>query len=114
MTLFFSKRYATAFLAVTVALLVRLGLDPVVGDDVPFVTFYLAVCWSPGPAARPALVAVILSILAADFFFLPPRYDFGIYLLHHQIETAGFLNVGIGIGLICEVMRQRAGSNSSV
>jgi signal transduction histidine kinase/CheY-like chemotaxis protein len=100
-------RYGLAFVATAIALSLRCLLDPMVGDDVPFVTFYFAVlgvAWYGG--LGPALLTAGLSMLAAAYFFLTPRYDLSVTALHRQIETAGFLSVGLGIGVICELLRR--------
>jgi K+-sensing histidine kinase KdpD len=67
---------------VTVALAtwLRLLLDPVLNDQVPFPTFFLAMlltAWYGG--MWPALLAVILGALCADYFLMPPRGSLGHY-----------------------------------
>src|ERR1051325_4720099 len=67
-------RYGAALLGVAVAIFVRWLLDPILGDNVAFLTLYGAVafaCWLGG--WRPAVVAAITGFLAADLLFLPPR-----------------------------------------
>ena len=54
----------------------RLALDPLVGDRLPFLLFCLAVvavAWHGG--FGPSFLALLLGILAAAYFFLPPRYS---------------------------------------
>jgi PAS domain S-box-containing protein len=57
-----------------VALLVRLALDPALGNRQTLATFYVAVtvtAWWAG--AGPALVALVLGYVVSDWFFIPPR-----------------------------------------
>src|SRR5437870_2050895 len=64
-----AARYGTALLAVAVALLVRLVLDPLVGDGLPFLAFCLAVvavAWHGG--FGPSFLALVLGLLAAAYF----------------------------------------------
>jgi PAS domain S-box-containing protein len=63
--------------SVGVALAIRLAIDSLVGDRGAYLTFLLAVAvtaWYGG--WRPALLATLLSVLATQYFFIPPRYSF--------------------------------------
>jgi len=67
--------YALGVLSVVVALLIRLALDPWLGNAEPFAFFYAAVglvAWRLGWG--PAMLALMLGYLTAHWFFLPPRY----------------------------------------
>src|SRR4030095_14530179 len=68
--------YSVALLSVGGALLVRWLLDPVLGNNLQLLTFYGAVAiavWFGG--WRPAIVASVLGYIAADYLFVPPRYQ---------------------------------------
>jgi PAS domain S-box-containing protein len=70
-------RYGVAVLAVGMALLVKLLLDPLITDQSPFLLLAGAVmvgAWFGGLA--PGLLATVLGALAADYFFLPPEGSF--------------------------------------
>jgi PAS domain S-box-containing protein len=72
------ERYGFAVVAVGAALLYKLLLAPVVDEQTPFLLFSLAVlasAWRGGWG--PGLLATALSILAADYFFLSPRFVLG-------------------------------------
>jgi PAS domain S-box-containing protein len=105
-------RYACAVVSTALAILVRLLLDPVLGDRFPFAVLFLAVlltAWYGG--AAPALVSVILGALSADYFLLPPR---GSFLLGGQAEYLGmaiYISVGIGIALIGGAMHAAPAAN---
>jgi PAS domain S-box-containing protein len=65
---------ALAITAVTLAVVLRWLLDPILGDTLPFVTVFGAVAagaWLGG--YRPALAATLLGYLACAFLFIPPR-----------------------------------------
>ncbi|HSE57749.1 MAG TPA: PAS domain S-box protein [Nitrospiraceae bacterium] len=70
-------QYAIAVGIVIVATGLRGLLDPVLGDHLPFVTFFIAilvVSWFGGVGA--SVVALWLGFLLATYFFVPPRYSF--------------------------------------
>jgi signal transduction histidine kinase/CheY-like chemotaxis protein len=99
-------RYATAVLAVAAALLVRLLLDPLLGDALPSLLFAVAVvvvAWHGG--FGPSCLALLLGGLTAAYFFLAPRYDLAASLTGHPVLVAGFLFLGLSIGLFSERLR---------
>jgi PAS domain S-box-containing protein len=66
--------YGWALLAVAVAAVVRLALDPLLDDHYPLGTFYAAVAlvgWFFG--VRPAILSAILGYLVGSSLFLSPR-----------------------------------------
>jgi two-component system CheB/CheR fusion protein len=99
-------RYGMAVLAIVAALLVRLLVDPLVGDGLPMLFFYLAVvvvAWHGG--FGPCLVAVFLGLLAAAYCFLQPRHDLAASLAGHRVLAIGFLVLGVTIGVFSEALR---------
>jgi len=69
--------YFFAALAVFLAFLARRTLDPMLGDDVRYATFFLAVAvtgWVGG--FGPALFATVLSLFTSWYFFVPVRESF--------------------------------------
>jgi PAS domain S-box-containing protein len=97
----FLLRYGLAIASTALATWVRLLLDPMLGDQFPVATMFFAVlltAWYGG--VRPAMAAVILGALAADYFLMQPR---GSFLLRGETEYVGmaiFLAVGFGIALV--------------
>jgi PAS domain S-box-containing protein len=86
-----------ALLSVGGALLVRWLLDPVLGNNLQLLTFYGAVAiavWFGG--WRPAIVASVLGYIAADYLFVPPRYQ----IVFDTPTMAGL----IGYALCCAVI----------
>src|SRR5678816_1261850 len=70
-------RYVTAILSVALATALRVSLDPLLGDGLPFITLFAAVAVSSWYGGRgTGFLSILLSILAADFFILEPRSSF--------------------------------------
>jgi PAS domain S-box-containing protein len=70
-------RYLVAVCLVGIAVALRASFDKFLGDSHPFPFFLAAVAvaaWYGG--IGPALAALILGHLAADWFFIPPRHQF--------------------------------------
>ena len=64
------SRYAVALLATVVALLVRRGLNPVLGDYVPYITLFpvVAFCaWYCG--VGPSVLSVVLDLIGEQYWF---------------------------------------------
>ena len=100
-------RYGFAVLAVSAATLLRFLLSPLLGDSVPYITYFLAITvtgWIGG--GRPALFALILSAAAASFFFFPPLYRFSISGMANVVGLGVFTAMGTLIALTCEAMKQ--------
>ena len=67
-------RYGVAALAVGVAFAIKLLLDPLIVQDVPFLLVFGAImvsAWYGG--FGPGLLATVAAGLATDYFFLPPK-----------------------------------------
>ncbi len=68
--------YGVAILSVALAAAVRLEMDPLLNESATLLTFAVAVIltsWFGG--FWPGLLAVALSLLASDYFFVAPRYS---------------------------------------
>jgi PAS domain S-box-containing protein len=90
----FGSSLLVAFLVTTAATLVRFALDPVLGNLAPFVTYFLAVvilAWVRG--AKPGFLAIVLSAIAGDYFFVPPRFGFGLDQREAILQTLLFVFV---------------------
>ena len=101
------RRYAIAGAAVLVAWAARAGLDAYVPDQVPFITFYLAVAvsgWIGG--FGPAALATFGSAIVAGYFYVKPDLaspspDVGRYVL-----IGLFVLVGLGITAITSTLQE--------
>ena len=72
-------RYTFAVLAVILAALLREFLDPLIGQGLPFITFYptvVLVAWFGGLCL--GLFSTVLGELIAWYMFIPPVYSFRI------------------------------------
>ncbi len=99
-------RYGVAAAAVAAAVVVRLLLDPFLGDHFPFATVFFAVlvaAWYGG--FGPALAATLLGAVASAWFLLPPRGIFAIHALEHQAGLTLYMGVSLGIAFLGGAMR---------
>ncbi len=84
-------RYPFALAALAAAVLLRLWLDPVIGDALPFVTLFGAVAaavWVGG--YRPAIMVSVLGYVAVAYLFIPPRGSLGLDT-NHPADVVGLL-----------------------
>ena len=68
------KAHALSLAALVAAVLLRLLLDPLMGESLPLVTLFGAVAaavWLGG--YRPAILVGIVGYLACDYLFIQPR-----------------------------------------
>ncbi|HEY3187554.1 MAG TPA: DUF4118 domain-containing protein, partial [Solirubrobacteraceae bacterium] len=98
--------------AVVVATVVKLGLDPVLGHDSPFLLFFGAVVvsgWFGG--VGPAILATTASALIVAFYFLPPHFSLRIAGAGDRVRLLTFILEASLIGLLSaalESARRRA------
>jgi PAS domain S-box-containing protein len=99
-------RYGGAFVAVILAVLVRLALDPVLGERFPFATLFFAVLIVAGYGGRgPALAATAFGALVSARFLLPPRNGFALRGIEEQAGMVLYLAMGLGIALLGGTLR---------
>ncbi len=107
-------RYGFALLAVLIALVIRLALDPMLGETEALLAFVLAIMAAASfQGRRSGLAATALSVPVAWFFFVPPRYSFSI---PHPNNAAGLLFLaaaGVGISLLAKGLRFSAPTPAS-
>ncbi len=97
--------YVVAVLAVAGATLLRWLFDPLLGDHLPFVTFFVAVVvasWYGG--LRPGFVATVLGFLLALYLFVPPRFSFLGVSGPHLVGLAMYFLVSLAITTFGEAM----------
>ena len=102
-------RYGCAVAGVGVATWVRLLLDPLLGNQIPYPTLLFAVllaAWYGG--VWPALLAVVLGIFSADYFLVLPRGSFGLTGAEQYIDLALYLAVGVGIAVLGGAMQSES------
>ncbi|MBO0859612.1 MAG: PAS domain S-box protein [Chloracidobacterium sp.] len=101
--------YGVAVLSVALATVVRLDLEPLLGESAPLSLFAIAVIltsWFGG--FWPGLLAILLSLLINDYLFFEPRYSVFTYDSRlDEIRAVSFVIIGI---LLCLAFaRLRAG-----
>lgn len=57
---------------------------------------------------KPAIVTAFLSVLAFDFFFVPPRFTFSVYDTEYLITFAALFTVGVVISTLVAKASERA------
>lgn len=96
-------------LAVFVAGFVRLLLDPVLGDDAPYPTFFAAVVFASRVGGwRSAALATVLGFVIAWFLFVPPRLA---VLSNYASQTVGlglYLLVCVLVAIVGETIQRSA------
>jgi PAS domain S-box-containing protein len=98
-------RYGVAALAVGVALLFKLLLDPLTVQDTPFLLVFGAIivsAWYGG--LGPGLMATCLSVLATDYFFLYPKGAFSGFNLE-GLDVVVFLLEGVLVSVLTSSLR---------
>src|SRR5260370_13424395 len=101
-------RYAVALLATVVALLVRLGLNPFLGDYVPYITLFPAVAfcaWYCG--VGPSILSVVLGLIGGQYWFTSPAHSLRIVGTAQAIGILVFLSVSGLVVAMGEVRRRR-------
>ena len=94
-------------MAVALALGYRLALNPYLHDASPFMYFFVAIIvsgWLGG--LGPALTATGLSMLAVDYFYLPPIGSVLRGGPEQIIQTISFLALGAAVSAIVERLRR--------
>jgi len=101
--------YLVSLGSVAAATLLRIGLDPVLGDHHPFTLYFASVAiaaWYGG--FGPAVVAIFCSYFAADWFFITPRFEinFPRENLDEFLALLAFLFSCFAIAITSAIMRR--------
>jgi PAS domain S-box-containing protein len=95
-------RYTVALAAVIACLGLRLALNPILGINVPFITFFFGVmvaAWYGG--FGPGILAALLSTVVADHFFIAPVGSFS-FNSANVLALSLFVVEAMGISLLSE------------
>ena len=98
-------RYGVAVLAVGMAFLVKLLLDPLIVQETPFLLVFAAImisAWYGG--LGPGLLATVTAGLATDYFFLQPASSFSGFSLE-TVPLLVFFLEGTLVCLLTEALR---------
>jgi len=103
---FQTQRYGVAVLAVVLALMLMLWLDPWVSmTNSPFLMFFGAVMVSAWYGAmEPGLLATLLSALISAYFFVDPKYSLAL-TLSGTVRVLLFMVEGIVVSVLCGALR---------
>jgi PAS domain S-box-containing protein len=100
-------RYGVAVVCVVAATLLRLSLQPALGDNFPFITFFIAVVFTAWLCRLgPALAATALGTLAAEYFFMQPRFSFALASADDVRGIAIFTLSCVAVALLFEEMHR--------
>lgn len=93
--------YSLAVISVVLALLLRLLVDPWLGDQSPYLLFVVAVAVTGLYAGvRPALLAAALGTVVGYFCFVPPRYRWGFAGLSDAVGFGVYVLAAAGVILL--------------
>jgi signal transduction histidine kinase/ActR/RegA family two-component response regulator len=99
--------YLVAIAATAAVVMARLAVSYAVGDFAPIVTFTIAIviaAWYGG--LEPGLLATFLSVLAADFFYVPYRFSFRVEKVSDGVALGVLVCAGVLISLLCESLHR--------
>lgn len=98
--------YGCALGSIALATWIRLLLDPVLGNQAPYSILLFAVLVTASfGGVWPALLAVLLGSLSADYFVVVPRGSLGLTGTDDYVAWALYWLVGAGIALLGGAMR---------
>src|SRR5437879_10726271 len=101
-------RYAFAASATVIALLIRLALNPLLGDSVPYITLFPAVAfcaWYCG--VGPSALSLVLAFIGAQYWFNPPLHSLRIHDTPQAVASLTFLLVSVVLIAMGEARRRR-------
>jgi signal transduction histidine kinase/ActR/RegA family two-component response regulator len=101
--------FLVALVSVAVATGARIAVDPLVGDRVPFATYFAAVAAvALFSDVRAALATTLISAFVSSLLFVPPRGDFAPATVADGIALLLFVGTGVIISLLAaRVQRAR-------
>ena len=94
--------------SIAFATAVRYWLNPLLGPDLPYLTYIIAVmcaAWYAG--AGPAAAAMAAGMFAADYCFVPPLHTFGLRGAAAHFELATYIFVG-AVSMVLSEAQHRA------
>jgi PAS domain S-box-containing protein len=102
-----AARYGMAFLTVGIAIILRLGLNLLWRDQLPYLVFFPAVLFAAlYGGLGPALLALLCSALAVACFVLPPTPSFHVDKIEDVTGLLAFCLVGLLIAIVADGQRK--------
>jgi len=101
------SHYACVLGGVLLATLIRFPIQPILHDKGPFIFYFpIVVAVAIAFGQRFGLLATVLSVLPADYFWMFPERSFAIDL-GEFVQIAGFSFAGVSISWLSEAARKR-------
>lgn len=101
-------RYVAALACAATAVMLRMGLDPLLGNSqallIIFPAVYLVSRWL---GAGPALLALAVGLPACRYLFFPPRGQFAVTELRHAISLCCYAMLGLAMIWVIEQRRRQ-------
>jgi PAS domain S-box-containing protein len=100
------RPYAIAVAALATALVLRVLLDPWLGNSFPFITLFGAIAFAVWVGGyRPAAAVVVSGYLACAYLFIPPRGALAFRTAADFVPLAAFLFTSLLLIAVGEAMR---------
>src|SRR5687767_9580193 len=100
-------QYLMSLVILTLAVGVRFALDPLLGDALPYTTLYAAVAFAAYYGGLgPALFAIFLGALAADYFFVSPRFSLNLFQATELVDLVFYIVASLLIAIFGSSARE--------
>jgi len=100
-------RYAGALLATAIALLARFAVNPILGDYLPYITFFPVVAFAAWYCGIiPSVLVIISSLIATQYWFIPPTHSLGILSTEQLAGIVAFTLVSFVVLAMGEARRR--------
>jgi PAS domain S-box-containing protein len=91
-------RFVVSLAGLLLAVVLRRLMDPVLGDDMPFITLFPAVGFAAWYGGRgPALAAIVVGGLAVDYLYFEPRHSIAIDDREYQFGLVMYGLLGLAL-----------------
>ncbi len=100
-------RYSLALLSVAIALMMRIAMQPLYGEENPYRSMWLAVvycAWFCG--VGPSILAIITGVIGVWYFILEPEFVFSRLDSRQLLGAAGFVVFALAIVALGEANRR--------
>jgi len=100
-------RYAGALLATAIALLARFAVNPILGDYLPYITFFPVVAFAAWYCGIiPSVLVIISSLIATQYWFIPPTHSLRILSTEQLAGIVAFTLVSFVVLAMGEARRR--------
>jgi PAS domain S-box-containing protein len=100
------RAYSLAIVFVAVATGIRCVFDPILGAQAPYATYIVAIIVTGGYCGfGPSILCLLLSVLAAEYFFVPPRGSVLVGGVPSLVSAGLFFLMSIPMLVVFEMLR---------